>query len=354
MIRLLLVFLLVPLSSSHALNIPFRNGIRYPGFDTVSLSLAGLRTLSFEDPISMFTNPSIISSKFCNSMVSLSAGPVFTTSSFSYGDQEHSESATSPVYSMAMRFPVIEGLSLGIAVGRTAEIPFRRAYSIPDFGYGTTPDDTTGFMDIKGEFSEGDLGVAWDAADWLTIGFGVGSRFTSEEFHMTYTGATGTVTSLKIQNAELCFSGGVTAPLGRTVLAASWTSPGDYSYGISALGAKYMFSDRFSAGAEVERALLNERDINTGRLFATFKPSETLTLRCGVSYATETDEISREGLGVSAGAGYDFGILTVHGAYSRSSISGDYDAYGYQDLESYEGNSSIISLGITSPANGGN
>ncbi|MEN8209577.1 MAG: hypothetical protein ABFR50_10050, partial [Candidatus Fermentibacteria bacterium] len=128
-------------------------------------------------------------------------------------------------------------------------------------------------------------------------------------------------------------------------IGIAWGSGGSYSESLLSMAAMVNIMTDIKAGAEFETASLDDRIVNTGRLFVSMKPSSSLVLRGGVFYSSMTEAISRQGPGFSAGAGYLIGQLTINGAFSWSTLKGDWDYYGYEGLESFTGTSPVISLG---------
>ncbi len=252
------------------------------------------------------------------------------------------------VYCFGMKTRIIDALILGVAAAKTAELPLRTVYYIPDMcsSAADTKDDSGDRMDLEGDFSEAVMGIAWDATEWLSIGGAVGLRNATQSFDMTYADTTGFITQLSILESELCFNGGITLSLEPFTLGLSWSSPGKYTESILSMGGMVDVTSDITTGTEVEIATMNERNIYTGRVFGKVKPCESLILRGGAFYSSATEEISRQGSGVSAGAGYILGAFTINGAFSWSTLRGDWDKYGYEGLESYEGTNPRLSVGL--------
>jgi hypothetical protein len=340
MIIILTVILLSGMSS--AFIIPERNGIASPGLDAVSLALGGVRSIGFGDPMCLLSNPSCISMRRGSDAISISYGPGIWDISFTDGTETHSDSWVNfwSVYSFGMKVPVNNTLVFGVAAGQSAELPLRTVYYIPGIS------NIGNMMALEGGFSEAAAGLSWDAMEWLSIGSAIGIRATNQSFEMTYSDTTPFITELTVVENEPVFIGGATLPLEPLTLGISWSSPGKYIAEKLALGGVVDISPHTSAGAELEVATLNERSIYSGRVFGRIKPFEFLILRVGAFYNSYTEEISSEGFGASAGAGYIIGKFTINGAYSSYNIRGDHDYYGYSGLESYEGAVSRIVVGM--------
>lgn len=331
---------------SAALTVPARNGMTFPGFDSVSLAFGGFRSVGFGDPMCLLTNPSGISMRQGISLFSISAGPVISDISFGDGTGTHSDSWVKGlgVYSFGMKVQVIDGLVVGVAGARTAELPLRTLYYIPEsFSGGVS---SSGSVELEGEFSEVVAGLSWDAADWLSIGAAVGGNSTSQIFDINYTESSGFITHLNYQESDLSLKGGVTLPFEPVTFGLAWSSGGSFSESQLSMGGTIDFMTDIKMGAELEVASLDERTIYTGRVFGRVKPSSSIVLRGGLYFASATEAISRQGLGFSAGAGYEIGQFTVNGAFSWSPLKGDSDYYGYNGLESFSGTSPVVSLGF--------
>lgn len=325
-----------------ALESPKRGGIAFPGFQPVTLSLGGVRSLGFGDPVSLATNPSAISPELGANQYSVCYGPVVTHLSFSDGSGSHEDSWTEPLgsSSLGIDLDVMESLTLGLAVVSTSQLPFTKVYYVP--GYDKAGQD---IMVIEGSAGELDLGCAWAATDWLVVGGAVGFRFFRQTFDINYADSMGTITGLEYEWSETCFNTGISIPLEGVTIGLCWSSPGDFNEAVLAGGGMVDIVEGFSAGGELELADVEGGSILTGRIFCVARPFAPLTFRAGAFLAGHSEEIRREGLGLSGGAGYSFGNIIVNSGISWSTIKGDRDIYGYESLESYEGDTYIVSLG---------
>ena len=345
--RTLVPVLLVALSGvSAALAVPVRNGVPFPGYDAVTIGLGGFRSVGFGDPMCLLSNPACISMRQGNSLLSLSAGPVISDIAFRDGTESHSDSWTIGLgdYSVGMKFPVLDEMGLGFAVSRTAVLPLRTIYYIPEsFNGGGTSE---GSVEVKGEFSELALGCSWDAADWLSIGAAAGARLTSQTFDPSYAGTSGLITHINYQESDLSFKAGVAIPLEQVTFGLAWEAEGSFAESRLSIGGAFDFTRDIKMGPEVEVASLDERNVYIGRMFGSVYPSGSMALRGGIFFNSATEAISRQGLGFSLGAGYEIGEFTVNGAFSWSPLKGDRDYYGYSGLESFSGTSSVVSVGI--------
>ncbi|MEN8209928.1 MAG: hypothetical protein ABFR50_11835, partial [Candidatus Fermentibacteria bacterium] len=251
---LLLAALLAVCSFSAALTVPARNGILFPGFDCVSLALGGLRSIGFGDPMCLLTNPSCISMRQGNSLLSISAGPTFSDISYVDGTQTYSDSWVNGlgVYSFGMKIPVLDGLVAGVAASRTAEVPLRTVYYIPEsFSGGGS---SAGSMELDGEFSEAVAGLSWDAADWLSIGVAAGYKSTLQSFDVLYTESSGFITHLDYQKTEVSVRGGMVLPFEPLTIGIAWSSGGSYSESLLSMAAMVNIMTDIKAGAEFETA----------------------------------------------------------------------------------------------------
>ncbi len=337
-------------SNTAAFSIRTRNGIGSPGFESVSLAYGGIRSVGFGDPMCLLTNPSGISLRQGNTLFSISYGPSISNISFMDGEETYSDSWVNAmgIYSFGMKIPVFDALILGVAAAKTAELPLRTVYYIPDMNSSTgdVKDDNADRMDLEADFGKAAIGLAWDAAEWLSIGGAVGLRITTQSFDMIYADTTGFITQLSFQESELCFDAGITLPLEPATLGLSWSSGGKFTESVFSMGGMVGVASNITTGAELEIATHDERNIYTGRVFGRVKPTDALILRAGAFYGSATEEISRQGPGVSAGVGYIIGRVMINGAFSWSTLRGDRDNCGYEELESFEGTTSRLSVGL--------
>ncbi|MBN2587000.1 MAG: hypothetical protein JXA64_04270 [Candidatus Fermentibacteraceae bacterium] len=341
-LAILAVFCLT--GSAHAVYPPLRNGIPYPGYGPENLALGGMRSLGLEDPVCILTNPSGVSGRLGCRLLSAAYGPVISDAEYTDNASSHSDSWVSGLgsTSMGMRIEVIESLSLGIGAASSADMPFRTAYYIPEGG-----DSLQGSMEIQCNFAEADLGLAWDAADWLVLGGAVGLRVYEQNFHISTEEPDYNIRELGYGWDEMTFRFGATVPLKEVTLGASWSSPDDYTPRFLAAGGMVNVLENLTVGAEMESAVLDEAEVLTERFFCIARPAGNLTLRTGLFHTAYTEWISREGLGFGCGAGYTIGMFTINAGFSWSPVKGEFDHYGYDGMESYEGGTTIISLGAT-------
>ena len=320
-----------------------RAGLGFPGFDPVSISLGGLRSIGFGDPVHLVTNPSAISPRLGACLYSVSYGPVVSDISFTDAAGTHGSKWTSALgsSSLGMDFDLNSAFTVGIAFARTGGLPFSQLYYSP--GHGAAAGDT---MQAEGSFGEADVGFAWEAFRRLVLGASLGMRISSQEYAVSYADPTGTITGYKYSRIEPVFNLGLSVPLERLTLGLCWKSPGEFEKSILAAGGMYRIFPNFSAGGEIELRNMDSGTVFTERAFAIVIPSDALALRAGVFHAGGAGEISREGVGFSGGIGYSIGTIDINAGVSRSRIRGDRDVYGYEDLDSYDGNNLILSLGI--------
>lgn len=343
MARTLLVLLFI-MGSAGAVYPPLRDGIPFSGYGPVYIALGGVRSLGIEDPVCMLTNPSAISGRLGCRLFSAAYGPVITNASYTDDMGDHSDSWSTGLGSTSagMRIDVIESLTIGIGAGTTAELPFRTVYYIPEGG-----DSLQGSMDIEYYFAEADIGVAWDAAEWMILGCAIGLRVFEQSYVISAEEPGYGITKLGYGWDEVAYHLGVSVPLKDVTLGASWSSPDDYTPEVLAAGGMVDILRTLTAGAEIESSSTEEYEFITGRLFCIARPVDNLALRAGLSHTGYTERISREGLGFGCGAGYSIGIFTVNAGFSRTPVRGDFDHYGYDGLESYDGSTTIISIGAT-------
>lgn len=320
-----------------------RGGIAFPGLQPVTLSLGGVRSLGFGDPASLATNPSAISRRLGRNLYSVSYGPVIADASFEDGSGTHENSRVDLLgsSSLGIDLDVTETITVGLCASSTAQLPFSRVHYVP--GYSSAGADV---MEVKGSFGELDVGGAWAANDWLVAGGALGIRLFSQGYDVDYDDSTGTLKSVEYEWQEACFNCGVSIPLDGLAFGLCWSSPGDLTDAVIAGGGMADLSGVLSAGGELEVRDSHEGDILTGRIFCTVRLSGRLAFRAGLFSTGSSSEISREGTGFSGGAGYSAGSIAVNAAFSWSPIRGWRDGYGYDELESYDGESLLISLGI--------
>jgi len=330
--------------SAYAIYPPLRNGMPFPGYGPENLALGGMRSLGMEDPVCMLTNPSGISGRLHCRLFSAAYGPVMSDADYTDNAGSHSDSWSSGLgsTSMGMRIEVIESLSLGIAAASTAGMPLRTAYYIPEGG-----DSLQGSMEIEGNFAEVDVGLAWDAADWLVLGGAVGLRVCEQNFDISTEEPDYNIVHLGYGWDEATWRFGATVPLKNVTFGASWSSPDEYTPGFLAAGGMVNVLENLTVGVEIESAVLDEAEVLTGRAFCIARPTGSLTLRTGLFHTAYTEWISREGLGFGCGAGYTISMFTINAGFSWSPVKGEFDHYGYDGMESYEGSTTIISLGAT-------
>ncbi|OPL19185.1 MAG: hypothetical protein AVO35_12090 [Candidatus Aegiribacteria sp. MLS_C] len=339
-----LTLVLVIAGAASAIHPPLRNGIPIPGYGPEQLALGGARSLGFGDPVCVLTNPSCISDLLDCRLLSAAYGPVFSKYDITDGNGSYSESWTDWLgsSSLGMKVRLIEGLNLGFGATGTAEVPFTRVDYIPGGG-----DSLQGSMEMEGYFSEGGIGLSWDAARWFVLGAAVGLRVTRQEFDISTEEPGYGIGFLGYEWNETTWHLGAALPLERFTLGASWASPGDYTPGILAAGGAVNITSFLTAGAELESSVLDDAEALTGRVFCMARPMDDIVLRTGIFHAAHTECISREGLGLGVGAGYTTGIFTINAGISWSPVKGMLDHYGYTGMESYEGTSTVVSLGAT-------
>lgn len=338
------VLVLIIAGAVSALHPPLRNGIPLPGYGPEQLALGGMRSLGFGDPVCVLTNPSGLSDLLDCRLFSVAYGPVFSENDITDGNGSCSESWTDWLgsSSLGMKVRLIEGLNLGFGAAGTAGMPFTAVSYIPGGG-----DSLQGSMEIEGYFSEGGVGLSWDAARWLVLGAAAGMRVTRQEFDISTEEPGYGIGFLGYEWTETTWHLGATLPLERVTLGASWASPGDYTARLLAAGGAVEITSGLTAGAEVESSVLDESEVLTGRVFCIVRPMENLALRTGLFHAARTEWISREGLGLGLGAGYATGLFTINAGISWSPVKGMFDHYGYTGMESYEGSTTVVSLGAT-------
>ena len=331
-------------SGAVGLNLPVRAGIEMAGYNPVTLALGGVRTLSFEDPSILLSNPSGISAGFSGNMYSVAYGPVIMSADYSDAAGSHSNSWTTPLgcSSGGMRIPVLERLTLGLAVAATSVIPFRTIYQIPPYSSKEPQQNSPGETEIEGYTGEVGIGAAWDATNWLTIGAAGFWRNTSQKFQFS----SGFIDSLEYGSSEYFIKAGITVPLEPAIFAVSWSPEGNYTDSRLTLGGKVRITDVLEAGAEIDNAVLDARDLQTGRVFASFQTSSSLTLRGGLFYTSRTEEVSPQGVGFSCGGGFTTGRFLINLGLSVFPVRGEFDRYGYTEMTSYQGTGTVVSAGV--------
>ena len=327
-----------------SLDLPVRPGIGATGYNPVSIALGGVRTLSFEDPTILLSNPSGISARLSGTHYSLAYGPMFMSADYNDAAGNHRDSWIIPMgcYSAGMRVPVMDELTLGVAMAATSVIPFRTIHQIPPHLTGNLQPDSPGETEIEGDGGEAGIGAAWDAADWLIIGAGGFWRYNSQEFSFS----SGPIDFLEYGSNEYSTKAGITIPLERATFAVSWSQGGEYTDTRFAMGGKMEITEGLEAGAEFQSDALNQRDLQTARVFASYRTSPSLVLRGGLFFSPYTEEVSREGMGFSCGGGFTTGWFMINLGFGVFPVRGQLDGYGYTEMTSYDGTAAVVSAGL--------
>lgn len=331
-------------STSAGFTMPVVQSLGIPGTDAITLALGGVLSVGFGDVSGAISNPgSRLDSRSFDVMVSCS--PSFLKGNFDDDSGEHAVSLSEMgnfSYSCMGRINTF-GFLAGASVNR--EMPFETVYYIPAMG---EQQGTSGEMIVDAGFLESYVGLSWDAAEWLCIGGSFGSREHTESFELIrgQEESSSAITDIGWSAREATFAAGFTVPLKMLSIGFSWKSPGEYIPSQIAAGMIFNTGSNSGIGTEVDIIFPEGESIVSARLFSQMQPWDSFFLRGGISFLGSRECVSREGFGFSAGVGVILSDVTVNCGFSRSRIAGEQGWPEYEDMDRYEGSSSVFSLGV--------
>lgn len=351
----LLIVLLIVSSNVTALGYfdSMRNGTALSGIDPISIGFGGVRSHGL-GPGAVLVNPAGIS-QLQKTSFSLSIGSAIMNETVEDSLGRHTLSWLALAnLSFAGNYRVNQSLAFGIGIARITDMSFQGKYYIPDMDPGPSYGQIIAVDELKvtGGLFESVAGACWTPFNWLAVGLSGGVRFGEADYDSTYEDRVNQANSSDStwgwKDEEFCWHGGVIIPLGMSSIGISWTSSGEhYDSRIAGGGMVYTNEKSGCIGAEVEVIAPGDKNAIVGRLFGEIRPSESLIIRGALFFADRGDEIKREGLGVSAGVGIDFGELTLNAAFSWSGVKRDSETFGYDEMDFVKDSQSILSVGIS-------